>query len=82
MKSLHQVHITTAQQLSEAALKKVRASLEKKYSKESLELVCTVSPELLGGIKITIDAIEYDGSVSGKLAQLKNHLLAEQMHNQ
>jgi F-type H+-transporting ATPase subunit delta len=49
----------------------VQANLEKRYG-GGLNLTFSVNPVLIGGLRIQIGSDVYDGSVHGRLMQLKN----------
>jgi len=49
----------------------VQGSLEQKYG-AGLNLGFAVNPALIGGLRIQIGSDVYDGSVQGRLTQLKN----------
>ena len=60
------VALTSEQQMS------VQGSLENKYG-AGLNLNFTVNSALIGGLRVQIGSDVYDGSVQGRLAQLKNN---------
>jgi F-type H+-transporting ATPase subunit delta len=74
MKSI-QVLVTSAIELSEEQLKKITSAVSSKYPKQKINVETTVDPNIIGGVKLVIDAVEYDGTVSGKLERLQQHLL-------
>ncbi len=74
MKQQPVIQVTTAQTLTAALKKKVSSAIEKKFGATAVEFA--VEPSLIGGVKLTVNSAEYDGSVRGKLAQLKQQLLA------
>ena len=40
----------------------------------------TLDPELLGGLIVRVGDWQYDGSVSGRLKTLRDHLIARSSH--
>ena len=63
--------VESAGELSGELQASVQANLEKKYG-AGLSLTFTVNPTLIGGLRIQIGSDVYDGSVQGRLTQLKN----------
>ena len=68
------VHVTAAKALSTAQQEKLNAVLTKRLQKK-VQLDCTIDPELIGGVMIRTDKGMIDGSVKGKLEQLKTTLV-------
>lgn len=69
-----EVHVTTAVELSTAQRSAITDALGKKYPKQKISLEATIDPEVIGGIRIMIDSVEYDATVAGKLERLSHHL--------
>ena len=68
--------ITSAHQLTEASVAKIKAKLlASNITDESVELVTKVDPELIGGFVIEIGDKLYDASVAGKLNKLKKEFV-------
>jgi len=63
--------VESATELSADLQASVKTNLEKKYG-AGLSLIFSVNPGLIGGLRIQIGSDVYDGSVQGRLAQLKN----------
>jgi F-type H+-transporting ATPase subunit delta len=63
--------VESASELSGEFQASVQANLAKKYG-AGLNLTFTVNPTLIGGLRIQIGSDVYDGSVQGRLTQLKN----------
>ena len=59
--------------LSEEQIKKIQNSISKKLNK-SVELKNEININLIGGIKVVINDIVFDGSVSNKIESLKTML--------
>lgn len=72
------VKVTSAVELSDSQLKKITETVEKKYPKHKIALETTIDSKIIGGVKLLIDAVEYDGTVAGKLDRLKQYLQKEQ----
>lgn len=57
-------------------------SIEQALSKETgqdVSLHCTVTPELLGGVRVTLAGTRYDGSARGRLDHLSQRLAAVEL---
>ena len=63
--------VESATELSAELQASLKASLEKKHG-AGLNLNFAVNAELIGGLRIQIGSDVYDGSVQGRLTQLKN----------
>jgi len=63
--------VESASEMSDELQVSVKANLEKKYG-AGLNLTFTVNAALIGGLRIQIGSDVYDGSVQGRLTQLKN----------
>lgn len=66
-----QARITTALALSQQQQQDLIAALEKRFSRK-IEITLAVDPSLIGGAVIAADDVIIDGSVRGKIAQLKH----------
>jgi F-type H+-transporting ATPase subunit delta len=67
--------VTTAQELSTEQKKKITAAIEKKYGKVELKQV--VDESIIGGVNVQVGSTEYDATVRGKLAQLRQELMEQ-----
>ncbi len=67
---IQEVEVLTAQPLSSAQDKKIKAVLEKKLSKDVL-ITYTIKPEILGGLVVKYGSSMIDDSIQGKLARLE-----------
>lgn len=65
--------VESAVALSDGQKKKLAESLEKKTGKK-IELKCSVDTSVIGGIKVKLDGKLYDGSVRGRLDELRRTL--------
>jgi F-type H+-transporting ATPase subunit delta len=63
--------VESAIELSGVQQAAVQSGLEKKYGM-GLNLTFVVNPALIGGLRVQIGSDVYDGSVQGRLTQLKN----------
>lgn len=69
-----EVIVTSAVELSTAQLKKIQSAFEKKLG--SVAITTTIDESVIGGVKFQYGSKELDGTVQGKLKQLKTQLLA------
>jgi F-type H+-transporting ATPase subunit delta len=67
--------IETALPLTDAQLASLKAALARRFGK-TIETTVKVSPELIGGARITVGDTVIDGSVQGKLTAMANQLTA------
>ena len=67
------LHIETARELSKTELDALVARLAVRYS-TTFDVVQTIDPELIGGVRITMGDKRIDGSVSGRLDDLARML--------
>lgn len=51
----------------------IRANLQRQYG-SGLNLTFWINPALIGGLRIKVGSDIYDGSVAGRLAEIKNSL--------
>ena len=63
--------VESASELSGEQQAAVKGSLEQKYG-AGLNLTFSVNPALIGGLRVQVGSDVYDGSVQGRLAQLKS----------
>lgn len=77
MKQHQLIQVTTANSISAELKKKVAAAIEKKFGSVTIEY--SVDANIISGIKLTVNSVEYDGSVQGKLTEIKQQLLATTM---
>ena len=68
-----QIEVSTASLIIENELKKIANEIEKKIDKK-VELVNTVDPSILGGIKLRISNTIIDGSIATRLKKLSDLL--------
>lgn len=68
------VTITTAIELSAAQLATIKTAVTRKYGK-TVTFHTVVDTAVVGGVQIALDSRFLDGSVQGKLAQLRKQLL-------
>ena len=72
-KNVSVAEVSSAVALSSDQKERLKAKLEKKLGKK-LELKCTVLPELLGGVRIYVDGELFDGTVKGRLENIRETL--------
>ncbi|HAB18661.1 MAG TPA: F0F1 ATP synthase subunit delta [Verrucomicrobiota bacterium] len=63
--------VENAVETTPAQMSDIRANLERKYG-PGLDLTFWVNPALIGGLKIKVGSDIYDGSISGRLAELRD----------
>ena len=64
------VIVTTAVEPTSAQLEEVKKAVTKKYGK-AVEIESRVDASILGGVQITIGSRQLDGSLKGKLNQIR-----------
>lgn len=69
------VEISSAQELSEGQRQALSTAFQE-LTNHKVELKFSLKPELLGGILAQIDSTVYDGTVRGRLEQVREQLLA------
>ncbi|MDF2556841.1 MAG: synthase subunit delta [Bacillales bacterium] len=67
--------VYSAKPLTESEEKEISAVFSKKVGKKALRIENIVQPEMLGGLKIRIGNLIFDGSLSGQLSRLHRHIL-------
>ena len=65
--------IETAELISPALRDQLRADLQRKYG-DDLEFNFVVNPELIGGLRVKVGSHVWDGSVRGRLENLRHEL--------
>lgn len=71
------VHITTAGNLPETEMERLRTLVRKAFPRRRLEVTETVDPNLIGGFVIDVDSVRMDASLSNELQQLRQTLLSK-----
>lgn len=72
---ISQVNISTACELPEVEMQKLRDVVEKSFRDRKFEYSYQVEPDLIGGFQIDVDSVRLDASVRNELAQLRQNLL-------
>jgi len=67
------VVVTTAVELTADQLEQIKKVVVKKYGKD-VTFETKISPDLIGGVQITIGSRQLDGSIKGKLDQIRQKL--------
>ena len=70
-----QARIESAQPLSDAQVAQLTEAMSRRLGKR-VEATAQIDPSLIGGARISVGDTVIDGSVRGKLEQMKNALLA------
>lgn len=73
---ISQAKITTATQLDETRMKKLRKLVTDAFKDSQLEFTEAVDPSLIGGFVIDVDSVRMDASLSNELEQLRQTLLS------
>ena len=73
---ISQAKITTASQLDEARMNKLRKLVTDAFKDSQLEFSEAVDPSLIGGFVIDVDSVRMDASFSHELEQLRQTLLS------
>lgn len=73
---ISKVVITTATELPEQELSKVKSMVEEQEKGKTLEFTHLINPELIGGFTITIDSVRLDASIKNELKKLRLKLLS------
>ena len=72
-----QVVITTAAVLSDAAMEKIKASVQACFVGKKLEYRTVVDADLIGGFTVKVDSQLLDASMSNELRKLRLKLLSK-----
>lgn len=72
---ISQVAITTASELPEKDLKRLRDIVQKSFPGRKLEFTYHVDPKLIGGFVVDVDSVRMDASLSNEIKQLRHQLL-------
>ncbi len=67
-----QVTVTTAVKLTADQRKEVQKVAEAKTGHKNFELVETIDPSIIGGVRLTLGSQQYDASVKNTLDALRN----------
>jgi F-type H+-transporting ATPase subunit delta len=70
------VVVSSAVSLTAGQLEKIKKAVAKKYGKDA-SVATVVDPNLIGGVTITLGSRQFDGSVKGKIARIKQSLEAQ-----
>jgi F-type H+-transporting ATPase subunit delta len=68
------VELTTAQELTDAAFKRIVSDIEKKSGRK-VQAARSVDPNLIGGIVLQAGSMRLDASVRGRLDRLRQELV-------
>ena len=73
--NISQVKITTAVELPDAEIEKLRDVVGRAFKNSTFEYEYAVDPDLIGGFVIDVDSTRMDASISNELEQLRLNLL-------
>lgn len=68
------VTVTSAIELSKTQLDSIKAAVKQKHKAEDVVIETILDPSCIGGVKLTINSVEYDATVRGKLEQVRSQL--------
>ncbi len=71
------VTVTSAVELTSAQEKALAQAVKKKRNVSSVTIEKVVDPSVIGGLTVTIDSVEFDGTVAGKLEKIKSQLMRQ-----
>ena len=74
--SIARVVITTAADIDEKELSKIKNIVQKHVADKTIELSHVVNPDLIGGFTVTVDSQMLDASVRNQLKNLRLKLLS------
>ena len=66
--------VYSVRDLSDDEKENVEVSLKQKLNKKEINIRNVIDPSVLGGIKIRVGNTIYDGTISGKLDQMKHNI--------
>lgn len=72
-KNLLRANVTTATELNDTALERIRAFVEQTFNRQ-VEMHVSIDPKLLGGFTLDIEHDRMDASIAGQLNKLKKEL--------
>ena len=72
-KNLLRANVTTATELNDEALDRIKAFVEQAFDRQ-VELHVSINPELIGGFTLDIEHNRMDASIAGQLNKLKTEL--------
>jgi F-type H+-transporting ATPase subunit delta len=73
-RNIREALVETAFPLDDATLAEIREAFRKKTGASEIKTTIRVVPELVGGVRVTIDSAVYDGSVRAELNRLRDAL--------
>lgn len=71
------VHITTAGNLPDSEMERLRALVRRAFPRRRLEVTESVDQDLIGGFVVDVDSVRMDASLSNELQQLRQTLLSK-----
>ena len=70
---MNTIRVLSSEQLSQDQIKNIENLFTKKFGCD-VEFVYEIDKSLIGGIKVEAGSVVYDGSVAGKLQQIRQSL--------
>ncbi len=71
------VTITSAIELTKSQLDSIKAAVSQKHKVDEVVLDTIIDPSCIGGVKLTINSVEHDATVRGKLEQVRSQLFGQ-----
>lgn len=75
--NISRVCITTAAELPEAEMKRIRSLVEKSFKDTTLEFTEKVNKDIIGGFVIDVDSVRMDASLRNEIENLRLTLLSK-----
>lgn len=72
-KRITTAYVASAKPLSEKQLKEIKDKLSQNMNKQ-VNIEAIVEPELIGGVKISVDGLVIDGTIKKQISELKKQL--------
>lgn len=69
-----QAAVTTAVALSQEQKTAIESTLAKKFAPRQVKCIYQVDAQVIGGIKLEVDSVEYNSTVLYKLQKVKDQL--------
>ena len=74
-KNIIKAQVFSVKELTDAQMKEVISSLEKRYKDKKIEAENIINPELIGGISVLVNNESFDLSIKTNISKLKESIL-------